>query len=144
METPGLSATQMRAELESFRQKWREEVPANTKGKQSASTGAFRYEPLQHDQIRLLRLSGVRNNEPVYVLDSFDFNTEYKRPHTLPQYTALSYTWEPRTPTRTITLNGMSFEVRENLASFLDHHRNGITILDQNDRPPSYGESICG
>jgi hypothetical protein len=138
METPGLSATQMKDELESFRQKWREEDSANNKGKQSAPKSSFRYEPLQHDQIRLLRLSDVPNSEPAYVLESFDFNSEYKWPHTLPPYHALSYTWGPPTPTRTITLNGMFFEVRENLASFLDHHRSGIAILDENDRRLSH------
>jgi hypothetical protein len=138
MESPGLSAVQMNAELESFRQKWREEVSANTKGKQSAPRVSFQYEPLQHDQIRLLRLSDNSNSEPAYILESFDFITEYKRPHTLPSYNALSYTWGPPNPTRTISLNGMSFEVRENLASFLDHNRNGITILDENDRRLSH------
>jgi hypothetical protein len=90
--------------------------------------GPFQYQPLQpnDNQIRLLRFSDDSGSQLGYALDSFDLNK-------CPPYEALSYTWGPPLPTKIITLNEMSFEIRENLSDFLDHIRIGITLLDEDD-----------
>jgi len=91
----------------------------------------FQHKPLQSatSQIRLLRLLNEHDTtQPSYVLDSFDIDQ-------CPVYEALSYTWGPPLPTKTINIDGKSFEIRENLGAFLDQLRNGITILDEQYSP---------
>ncbi|EUC33005.1 hypothetical protein COCCADRAFT_26585 [Bipolaris zeicola 26-R-13] len=90
----------------------------------------FQYEPLDanSNHIRLLRFSAEPGSQPSYTLHEFDLNE-------CPPYEALSYTWGPPLPTRIITLNQRPFEIRENLADFLDRMRTGITLLDKHDCP---------
>jgi hypothetical protein len=92
---------------------------------------AYQYEPLQPDdnQIRLLHISKNDQEQAVFSLKAFDMDD-------CPSYMALSYTWGPPLPTRTIVVDGAKFTVRENLWSFLDTFTgSGITVLDEVDAP---------
>ncbi|KAF1829017.1 hypothetical protein BDW02DRAFT_574369 [Decorospora gaudefroyi] len=83
----------------------------------------FRYHPLSLStpQICLLRLSYDSPDSTIYAhLQNFDFRNK-------PLYLALSYTWGPDDPKRTISLDGQAFQVSPNLFCYLVLARkNGI------------------
>jgi hypothetical protein len=84
------------------------------------STLMYDYEQLDltKQQIRLITLhSAVDPSEPIRC-DIQTFDTE-----TSPPYIALSYTWGPEDPKRTIMINGRWLSIRKNLYDFLDRYR---------------------
>ncbi|OCK75512.1 HET-domain-containing protein, partial [Lepidopterella palustris CBS 459.81] len=92
------------------------------------------YEPLDtsSSQIRLVQVSSTTGVAIRCAIETFDLDT-------YPEYEALSYTWGPPPPTRTIFLNGQQFHVRENLWCFLDHvARNSIASLAGVEFEPRY------
>jgi hypothetical protein len=84
---------------------------------------AYEYEPLDltKPQIRLIVLhpcSSTNPSDPIMCdIKTFDTETE-------PHYIALSYTWGPVNPQRTILINGRSLSIRQNLYDFLHRYRN--------------------
>lgn len=86
---------------------------------------AFKYQPLDQSkqQIRLLRVkpgSGHGQQAAVCKLQTFNFVPEALGDNkNLPKYTALSYTWGTEKNLKTITLDGKSFQIRQNLCDFL-------------------------
>lgn len=95
---------------------------------------SFQYEPLDtsSSQIRLVQVSSTTGVAIRCAIETFDLDT-------YPEYEALSYTWGPPPPTRTIFLNGQQFHVRENLWCFLDHvARNSIASLAGVEFEPRY------
>jgi hypothetical protein len=82
------------------------------------STSVFTHMPLASEtrQIRLLKL-GTSDDpaEPASMhcrIEHFDFDTT-------PEYIALSYVWGAESPTFVIVVNDGSFEIRQNLFSFM-------------------------
>jgi hypothetical protein len=79
---------------------------------------AYQYLPLHspEEAIRLLNIHPGKDEEPL----SCTLTPDHVLSHAdCPPYAALSYTWGPPTPQHTITINGASFFIRENLWSFL-------------------------
>lgn len=64
------------------------------------------------EHIRLIRSKSRR-------CANLKFSLQPYTPANCPTYKAVSYTWEPRYPTRTILLNGKSMEIGDNLWQFL-------------------------
>ncbi|KAJ4986802.1 het domain protein [Stagonosporopsis vannaccii] len=87
----------------------------------SDSLHAYRYQPLDlsKQQIRLIALNSASSpsEDITCSLKVFDADTA-------PYYVALSYTWGPRTPTRTIYIDGKTLDIRQNLYDFLLNYRN--------------------
>lgn len=76
------------------------------------------YHPLQDvDEIRLLHLHPGSSREEIKC--TIVHGTLSKQP----SYEALSYMWGPKDIVQTVTINGISFNVRENLWSALQHLR---------------------
>lgn len=107
------------------------------------TTPVFTHVPLASEkrQIRLLKLDTSDDPaEPTsmhYHIEHFDFDAT-------PEYIALSYVWGAESPTFVIFVNGGSFEIRQNLFSFLQRAKQTERIssryfwidqlcIDQND-----------
>ena len=118
-----------RSPLHQIRQAGRGRAPHPREVLNNYTMDSFQYEPLQPNgnQVRLLCFSDDPGGQPGYTLKTFDINE-------CPPYDALSYMWGPPLPTRIISLNKRSFEVRKNLWDFLDRiERTDITVLDKGD-----------
>ena len=77
----------------------------------------FKHQPLALDQteVRLLYIDPHPPEDGVHCsIRTFNINAK-----STPRFKALSYTWGPSSPTRTINLNNQTFEIRENLYNFL-------------------------
>ena len=79
------------------------------------------------DEAKQIRLM-TRSKDGGYSLETFNFDS-------CPPYTALSYTWGPALPTKTIIVNGCAFTIRENLWHFLEQLKYGITIIGKVNHP---------
>ena len=81
----------------------------------------YEYEQLDltKQQIRLIVLHRATNPADPITCEIKTFDTE-----TGPHYVALSYTWGPVNPQRTILINGRSLSIRKNLHDFLERYRN--------------------
>jgi hypothetical protein len=73
----------------------------------------FQYRPLEVDSIRVIHLQPRRDGQKIECTLS---HVAYRD---RPQYNALSYAWGDETPKRIIFLDGIEFEVGENLAKAL-------------------------
>lgn len=66
-------------------------------------------------EIRLCRLDGIdAASQPCLIMRTINLQSSDEQ-----TYAALSYTWGPEFPKRTVLLNGYTFDVRENLYHFL-------------------------
>jgi hypothetical protein len=83
---------------------------------------AYKHQPLDIDnhQIRLLKLRSPSEHTKDYRLMTFDYGDD---PSNVPSYVALSYTWGDERPTRSISIDGKTFEIRMNLFNFLSTHK---------------------
>lgn len=77
----------------------------------------FKHQPLALDQtqVRLLYIDPRPPENGIHCRIA-TFNLDDK---STPSFRALSYTWGPNSPMRTIFLNDQAFEIRENLYNFL-------------------------
>src|SRR5690242_2728262 len=92
-------------------------------------TAAYRHEPLRYwnQEIRLLKVKQDNDDLVRCTMETFSLKT-------LPEYSALSYTWGPEHPTYTILVNGKTLSVRQNLFDFLQeirHRREEYFFIDQ-------------
>jgi hypothetical protein len=95
---------------------------------QDSSPPAFPYEPLDTEklEIRVVVLRAGLAPSPIkcdleHVTTTKALQKKKKAPH--PSYKALSYTWGPPEVHKTIFLNGIEVQVRENLWQALQHLR---------------------
>lgn len=75
---------------------------------------SYEYAALKHDEIRLIRIFPSQPDTPITC------SIETARLSGNTNCRAVSYTWGPPSPCQPITLNGRSFEIRENLWEFLN------------------------
>lgn len=78
--------------------------------------GLFEHEPLQPNEIRLLRFKSIHEV-------TLDFELEHFPLDDAPTYHALSYTWGPAADNSQIIIGDKALKIRENLASFLGELR---------------------
>ena len=96
-----------------------DQVVASSMAQEVASTYDYESLDLTKQQIRLLALHPAADPSDPIRCDISSFDME-KGPH----YVALSYTWGPVNPQRTILINGRSLSIRKNLYDFLFRYRN--------------------
>lgn len=91
-------------------------MAANNSDDQSLQEYAHQPIDPQKTQIRLLQI--INSDPDVFSLTLRTFDLE-----NCPPYVALSYTWGPPNPTRSIQIDGCIFKIRENLWEFLHNVR---------------------
>ena len=81
---------------------------------------SFKHEPLEttRQQIRLISIIPESSGQINCKLEN-----AYLEDDKTPDYRAISYVWGPPTPLAHISINGQSFEVRQNLHAFLEAFR---------------------
>ncbi|KAH8704372.1 heterokaryon incompatibility protein-domain-containing protein, partial [Phaeosphaeriaceae sp. PMI808] len=96
----------------------------------SAPVEQYQHQPLDltKQQIRLITVRRSPENGPIIncIMKVFDLSD-------VPPYTALSYTWGPATPKRTVHINGRELQIRKNLFDFLWEFRN-LEDLESSDQ----------
>ena len=90
------------------------------------------HEPLRDPtSFRFLEVLPAQSLEQPLRCHLWDASDRDRSPETFPGYVALSYVWDDFSHTETVTINGQSFEIRDNLADALRELRSEFCTVEQ-------------